>query len=94
MKLAGKGLGKIDWKRVRLICIAAEFTKHDVHATRMKGYSVELIRYQKYREALLLEWIDEEWFVPTKGKTAWRSDRGVANIRAAGSDGSGLTDVV
>jgi hypothetical protein len=48
-----------DWERVRLICIAAEFTKHDVHATRMSSHKVELIRYRKYRELLLLEWISD-----------------------------------
>lgn len=74
-KLAGEGVGKTDWRQVRLICIAVDFTKHDVHATRMSRHKVELIRYRKYRESLLLEWIDEEWFVPMKGKTARRSNR-------------------
>jgi len=44
----------IDWTSPRLICIAADFTKYDAHAILEIGGSIELIRYRRFGDDLLL----------------------------------------
>jgi predicted transport protein len=44
----------IDWPGSRLLCIAGEFTKFDEHAVQQISRNIELIRYRKYGENLLL----------------------------------------
>ena len=51
----GKELAdQIEWSAPRLICIAADFTKYDTHAVKQMGRNIELIRYRKFGEDLLL----------------------------------------
>jgi len=45
---------QIEWSAPRLICIAADFTKYDEHAVKQMGRNIELIRYRKFGEDLLL----------------------------------------
>jgi hypothetical protein len=74
--LQENGSGKTDWNGVRLVCIAADFNRHDVHAARLMGRKIELIRYRRYQNSLLLlEWIDEEWLVPLKARSNNRSNK-------------------
>jgi len=42
------------WSAPRLICIAGEFTKFDEHAVKQMGRNIELIRYRRYGDELLL----------------------------------------
>lgn len=44
----------IEWSNPRLICIAGDFTKYDVHAIQQINRNIELLRYQKYEDDLLL----------------------------------------
>lgn len=44
----------IDWSAPRVICIAADFTKFDSHAVQQIGRTIELIRYRRFAEDLLL----------------------------------------
>jgi predicted transport protein len=44
----------IDWRGARLLCIAGEFTKFDEYAVQQIDRNIELIRYRKYGEDLLL----------------------------------------
>jgi predicted transport protein len=44
----------IDWSAPRLICIAADFTRYDQHAVQQMNRSIELIRYRKFGDDLLL----------------------------------------
>jgi predicted transport protein len=44
----------IDWTAPRLICIAADFTKYDEHAVQQINRNIELIRYRKFGDDLLL----------------------------------------
>jgi len=46
--------GQIEWSAPRLICIAADFTKYDTHAVKQMGRNIELVRYRKFGEDLLL----------------------------------------
>lgn len=44
----------IEWSAPRLICIAADFTKYDTHAVKQMSRNIELVRYRKFGEDLLL----------------------------------------
>jgi predicted transport protein len=44
----------IEWSSPRLICIAGDFTKYDEHAVQQIDKSIELLRYRKYGDGLLL----------------------------------------
>lgn len=44
----------IEWTSPRLICIAGEYTKYDIYAVQQINRQIELIRYRKYGDDLLL----------------------------------------
>jgi predicted transport protein len=44
----------IDWSAPRLVCIAADFTKYDGHAVQQINRNIELIRYRRFDNELLL----------------------------------------
>jgi predicted transport protein len=44
----------IDWGAPRLVCIAVDFNRYDDHAVQQIGRNIELIRYRKFGEELLL----------------------------------------
>ena len=45
---------KIEWGNPRLLCIAGDFTKFDIHAVQQISSSIELIRYKNYPPDLFL----------------------------------------
>ena len=45
---------RIEWSSPRLLCIAGDFTRYDVHAVQQMNRSIELIRYRKFGDDLLL----------------------------------------
>lgn len=44
----------IEWDAPRLLCIANDFSRYDEHAVREIDRSIELLRYRRYDEELLL----------------------------------------
>ncbi|TCL62523.1 DUF5655 domain-containing protein [Rhizobium sp. BK251] len=44
----------VDWSSPRLICIAGDFTKFDAHAVNQMNRNIELVRYRRFGEELLL----------------------------------------
>lgn len=52
--LDAKLANEIEWSNPRLLCIAGDFTKYDVHAIQQINRNIELIRHQKYEDDLLL----------------------------------------
>jgi predicted transport protein len=44
----------IEWLGPRLLCIAGDFTKYDTSAVQQMKHNVELIRYRRYGDDLLL----------------------------------------
>lgn len=51
----GEDLAKsVDWSTPRLICIAGDFTKYDAHAVNQMNRNIELMRYRRFGEELLL----------------------------------------
>ena len=53
-KLGNEKAEKIDWNGARLICIANDFTRYDEHAVRQISRNIQLVRYLKYNNDLLL----------------------------------------
>jgi predicted transport protein len=53
-KLGHAAAAEIDWSAPRLICVAADFTKYDGHAVQQINRNIELIRYRRFGEELLL----------------------------------------
>ena len=45
---------QIEWSAPRLICIAADFTKYDTHAVKQMSRNIELVRYKRFGNDLLL----------------------------------------
>ena len=53
-KLGKPAADAIDWSAPRLVCVAADFTKYDGHAVQQINRNIELIRYRRFGEELLL----------------------------------------
>lgn len=55
MERYGKDVAdNIEWTSPRLLCIAGDFTKFDEHAVQQINRNIELIRYRRYGDDLLL----------------------------------------
>jgi len=76
-KLGAKQAEAIEWSAPRLLCIAGDFTKYDGHAVTQINRNIQLIRYKRYGDDLLLfdlvnsteaDPVSEETSVPAKGK--------------------------
>ncbi len=52
-KLGADKINMIDWTSPRLLCIAGDFSKYDLHAVGQMQRNIELIRYAKYGDDLL-----------------------------------------
>lgn len=55
MERFGKEIAQaVDWSGVRLICIAGDFQKWDQHAVKQMNRTIDLVRYQRYGDDLLM----------------------------------------
>lgn len=52
--LGYKAVEKIDWSNPRIICIASDFTRYDEHAVKQINRNVELIKYRRFGDHILL----------------------------------------
>lgn len=53
---ANKSLGKnvdVDWSDIRVICLAPEYKKYDLHAVQVMGANIELWQYKTYENGIL-----------------------------------------
>jgi hypothetical protein len=53
-KLGQAAADEIDWSTPRLVCIAGDFTKYDEHAVQQINRNIELIRYKRFSDDLVL----------------------------------------
>lgn len=53
-RLGAESAQVIDWNAPRLLCIAGDFTRYDEHAVRLIDRNIELIRYKRFGDDLLL----------------------------------------
>lgn len=52
-RLGGQVVGLIDWSSPRLVCVAGDFTPHDVHAVEEIGRRIDLVSYRDFGGGLL-----------------------------------------
>lgn len=53
-KLGGETAASIDWSAPRLLCIAGGYTRYDEHAVEQMNRNIELIRYRRFGDGLLM----------------------------------------
>ena len=53
-RLGGEASESIEWTTPRLLCIAGDFTKYDEYAIQQIDRNIELIRYRKYGDEMLM----------------------------------------
>lgn len=53
-KLGSRVAQTIDWAAPRLVCIAGGFTRYDEHAVQQMNRNIELIRYRRFGNDLLM----------------------------------------
>jgi hypothetical protein len=53
-KLGKEEAERVDWSAPRLICIAGDFNRYDEHAVKQIQRNIELIRYRRFGDDLLL----------------------------------------
>jgi predicted transport protein len=71
---AQKTFGKpvtVDWSDVRVICIAPNYKKYDLHAVQMMGANIELWTYRLFaNSSIYLEEVFQKTYVPSAPETA------------------------
>ena len=83
----------IDWSAPRLLCVAGGFTRYDEHAVQQMNRNIELIRYRRFGERLLMlelvNSISAETVAPTgnTGVTPTVNQKTIATV-LAGLEGS------
>lgn len=84
-KVGAEAADTIDWKGTRLLCIAGDFTRYDQHAVQQINRSIELIRYRRYgEELLLLELVNATTATSAAGGSATISGGGSGAPEAGG----------
>lgn len=58
---------EVDWSDVRVICLAPNYKKYDLHAVQVMGANIELWRYQLFENRVLHL---EEVFLANKGQAS------------------------
>lgn len=85
-KLGATAADAIDWSAPRVVCIAADFTKYDGHAVQQIGRNIELIRYRRFGDdLLLLESVNAGSDSNGKGAAAKLAKDSASKLDAAGS---------
>lgn len=75
-KLGKAAADQIEWSAPRLLCIAQDFTRYDLHAVEQMHRSIELIRYRRFGgELLLLELVNAP--LSTSSGEPVRSEQGI-----------------
>lgn len=70
-RLGKDAADNMEWSGTRLLCIAADFTKYDLHAVQQIARNIELIRYRQFGdELLLLELVNTQTVNEAVKKTA------------------------
>ena len=53
-RLGAEAANKVEWSAPRLICIAGDFTRYDGHAVKQIPRNIELLRYRRFGDDLLM----------------------------------------
>ena len=57
-KIGKDAAASIEWDNARLICIAGDYTKYDSYAVDQMKRNIELLRYKKFENLILLELVN------------------------------------
>jgi predicted transport protein len=62
------GAVTVDWSDVRVICIAPNYTKYDMHAVQVMGANIELWTYRRFQNSSLYleEILQKSYTAPTR----------------------------
>jgi predicted transport protein len=71
----------IDWSAPRLVCIAADFTKYDGHAVQQINRNIELIRYRRFGDELLLFELANATSASTSKPTVGKALKSVKDVK-------------
>lgn len=88
-KLGKEVADSVEWSGTRLLCIAADFTRYDQHAVQQIPRNIELIRYKRFGEdLLLLELVNTQTVAESSTESAKPSpvDAGPAATKPQGKD--------
>nr|WP_237498638.1 MULTISPECIES: DUF5655 domain-containing protein [unclassified Streptomyces] len=90
-RLGATAVSHVRWSGPRLICIAGDFTRYDVHAVREHRRSIDLVRYRLFGSDLLgLETVASvSGGMQVSGRTRRRS----AALAAAGVQGAAIVEL-
>ena len=67
-RMLGNGV-EVDWSDVRVICIAPNYKKYDLHAVQVMGANIELWKYRLFKnDALYLEEVFQAAKIPGPGQ--------------------------
>jgi predicted transport protein len=53
-QLGQAAAANVDWSAPRLLCIAGDFTRYDAHAVKQINRSIELLRYRRFGDDLVM----------------------------------------
>jgi predicted transport protein len=53
-KLGSEAAKSVDWSAPRLLCVAGDFTRYDQHAVKQIHRNIELLRYRRFGDDLLM----------------------------------------
>ncbi|MEU1073500.1 MULTISPECIES: DUF5655 domain-containing protein [unclassified Streptomyces] len=94
-RLGGTAASQVLWSGPRLICIAGDFTRYDVHAVREHRRSIDLVRYRLFGSDLLgLETVASVTGHPAPAKRVRRRGAGASPVRKQGGPMVELADAV
>ena len=83
---ANRTLGKdieIDWSDIRVICLAPEYKKYDLHAVQVMGANIELWQYKTYDNGILnIEEVYKRTTSTTNQDTAYISSKNPVMVEA------------
>ena len=86
-KLGAEVATNVDWSGPRLVCIAGDFTRYDGHAVKQINRNIELLRYRRFGDGLLMI---EQVHAPKAAKpsaiTAGTPDAGASDAVASAKD--------
>jgi predicted transport protein len=77
--LGAEAAETIDWSQPRLLCIAGEFSRYDESAVKHTGRNIELLRYRRFDDELLMV---ERTRPPRAARSAQPPDEGAPPRRA------------
>lgn len=83
--LGAEAAQAVEWSAPRLICIAGDFSKYDEHAIKQMNHNIELIRYMRFGDDLLMLEQVNAVSAPTNGAAA-------AQVMSSVSSGSRVAD--